>query len=355
MGDDRIGTAFCGDPIDAMEAARQLVAGNVRRGQEMSHIDFTKLPTFDQLPVTEGAPPESAWGVFGDNDELGCLNLLTPENIVAAARLVKQGKVFRLDARIGYAKPPLFGRPPFVHDIVNLSPTAHDDLLNAYNTQEGSQWDGLAHVGHVKYRKFYGGVSAEEIRTRKGRLMISSWADKFVGRGILVDAVKYRAEQGRPIQPLTRDTVTLADLQGALSAQGVTLQPGSVLLVRTGWMEAYEASTDAEKKAMAPMDKLKSVGIEPSRALVEWLWNSRVAAIGTDTPAAEPWPWNLTDADALHHRALPLLGLPLGEQFVLKPLADDCARDGAWEFLLVAAPINLDYGIATPANTVVIK
>jgi len=321
----------------------------------VTKLDFAKIPTFDQLPVTDGAPPESSWGVFGDRDELGCLNFLTPEGIVAAAGLVRQGKVFRLDAKVGYAKPPLFGRPPFVHEIVNLSPTAHDDLLNAYNTQEGSQWDGLAHVGHVKHRKFYGGVTPEAIRNREGRLTISSWSDKFVGRGVLIDAVKYRAEQGRPIQPLTRDVVTLADLQGALAAQKVTLTPGSVLLVRTGWMEAYEASSAAEKRAMAPMDKLKSVGVEPTRALMEWLWNNRVAAIGTDTPAAEPWPWNLTDPDALHHRALPLLGLPLGEQFVLKPLAEDCAADGAWEFLLVAVPINLDNGIATPANTVVIK
>lgn len=321
----------------------------------MAKVDFAKLPKFDQLPVKEGAPTESVWGVFGEGDELGCLNFLTPENIVAAAKLVKKGKVFRLDAKVGYAKPPLFGRPPFVHEIVNLSPTAHDDLLNAYNTQEGSQWDGLAHVGHVKHRKFYDGVTAEEIRTRKGRLTISSWKDKFVGRGVMIDAVKYRAAQGRPIQPLTRDVVTLDDLKGALAAQKVTLQPGSVLLVRTGWMEAYEASSDAEKKAMAPMDKLKSVGVEPSRDLIEWLWNNRVAALGTDTPAAEPWPWNLTDADALHHRAIPLLGLSLGEQFVLKPLAEDCAADGAYEFLLVAVPINLDNGIATPANTVCIK
>jgi kynurenine formamidase len=321
----------------------------------MTKLDFATVPTFDQLPVTDGAPAESSWGVFGENDELGCLNFLTAEGIVAAARLVRRGKVFRLDAKIGYAKPPLFGRPPFVHSIVNLSPTAHDDLLNAYNTQEGSQWDGLAHVGHVRHRKFYGGVTPEQIRNREGRLTISSWADKFVGRGIMIDAVKYRAEQGRPIQPLTRDVVTLADLQGAAAAQHVTLTPGAVLLVRTGWMEAYEASSEAEKRAMAPMDKLKSVGIEPSRELVAWLWDNRVAALGTDTPAAEPWPWNLTDPDALHHRALPLLGLPLGEQFVLKPLAEDCAADGAWEFLLVAVPIHLDNGIATPANTVVIK
>jgi hypothetical protein len=78
----------------------------------VAKIDFAELPTFDQLPVQEGAPPESAWGVFGDQDELGCLNFLTPETIVAAAKLVRRGKVFRLDAKIGYAKPPLFGRPP---------------------------------------------------------------------------------------------------------------------------------------------------------------------------------------------------------------------------------------------------
>jgi kynurenine formamidase len=318
-------------------------------------LDFDRLPKFADLPARPDAPPESSWGVFGDKDELGCLNFLTPEGIVAAARLVRKGRVFRLDARIGYAKPPLFGRPPFHHDIVNLSPTAHDDLLNAYNTQEGSQWDGLAHVGHVEYRKFYGGVTPEEIRNRKGRLSISSWSDKFVGRGVLIDAVKYRADEGRPIAPLTRDVVTLADLEGALAAQKTRLEPGSVLLVRTGWMEAYEAASEAEKRAMAPMDKLQSVGVEASRELVAWLWDHRIAAIGTDTPAAEPWPWNLTDPGALHHRAIPLLGLPLGEQFVLRPLALDCAADGAYEFMLVAVPINLESGIATPANTVVIK
>jgi kynurenine formamidase len=321
----------------------------------MNKIDFDSLPRFDQLPVKEGAPPDSSWGVFDDGDELGCLNFLTPEGVVAAAKLVKKGKVFRLDAKIGYAKPPLFGRPPFVHDIVNLSPTAHDDLLNAYNTQEGSQWDGLAHVGHVEHRRFYGGVTPEEIRTRQGKLSIHNWANRFVGRGVLIDAVKYRAAQGRPIEPLTRDPVTLADLQAALAAQQTELEPGSVLLVRTGWMEAYEASSDTEKRAMAPMDKLRSAGVESSRDLAAWLWDHRVAAIGTDTPAAEPWPWNLRDPDALHHRALPLLGLPLGEQFVLKPLAEDCAADGVWEFMLVAVPINLEHGIATPANTVVIK
>ena len=45
-------------------------------------IDLSKLPSYDQLPVKEGAPKGSAWGLFGDDDELGCLNLITPEKVV---------------------------------------------------------------------------------------------------------------------------------------------------------------------------------------------------------------------------------------------------------------------------------
>jgi kynurenine formamidase len=103
------------------------------------------------------------------------------------------------------------------------------------------------------------------------------------------------------------------------------------------------------------MDKLKSIGVEASREMVAWLWNNRVAAIGTDCPAVEPFPFEFSDEGALHYRALPLLGLPLGELFVLAPLADDCARDGRYEFMLVSAPLNVEGGIASPPNAVAIK
>ncbi len=57
-----------------------------------------KIPKFDELPIRKDLPAESSWGVFGDNDALGCLNFLTPERVVDAAKLVQSGKVFRLDA-----------------------------------------------------------------------------------------------------------------------------------------------------------------------------------------------------------------------------------------------------------------
>ncbi len=323
----------------------------------MAKIDFIKLPKFSELPVKKGAPPDSCWGVFGDDDEIGCVNFLTPEGVVEAARLVKKGRVFRLDTKINYATPPLFERTPVKHTKKSFEEydlLGFDDILDGYNTQEGSQWDGLAHVGNLRHQAFYNGVKNEEIK-RGNKLGIHNWADKFVGRGLLLDVFEYRNRERRPISPLTNEKISLGDLKQALKAQRVDLKPGTILLVRTGWMQAYLKASPEQKKAMAPLMDLRACGIEDSREMVAWLWDSRVAAIGSDCPAVEPWPWDFKDEGALHYRTLSLLGLPLGEQFNLEQLAADCAEDGCYECMLVSVPLNLEGGIASPPNAVAIK
>lgn len=313
-----------------------------------------KIPTFDELPIRKDLPPDCSWGVFGDNDPFGCLNFLTPEGVVEAARLVQNGKVFRLDARVGFAKPPLFGRAPAEHRVVPLGPMANDDFVH-FNTQEGSQWDGLGHVGHIKHGRFYSNVTEDEVRGGNAKLGIHHWNAKFVGRGLLLDVFGYRKAKGIPVNPLDRDVYTLAELQAALEHQKSELKPGTILLVRTGWMESYEKASAEEKRALAPMDKMKSAGIEASREMVAWLWNHHVAAIGTDCPGVEAFPFNFADEGALHYRTLSMIGLPLGELFILAPLADDCARDGRYDFMVVSAPLNVEGGIASPPNAVAIK
>ena len=320
----------------------------------MKNLDWTKIPSFDQLPVKQGAPPESSWGVFGDDDQFGCLNFLTPQGVVDAARLVQTGKVFRLDAKIGFAKPPLFSRAEVRHKVIPLAPFANDDLVDNFNTQEGSQWDGLAHVGHRRLESYYNSVQSSEIGPG-GKLSIHQWAARFVGRGVLIDAFAFCKAKGRDIRPMERDVFTLADLKGALESQGTTLKPGTILLVRTGWMESYEECTPEQKGALSSFANVKAIGIEATREMVAWLWDQRVAAIGTDSPGAEPLPADFSDEGILHYRALPLLGLPLGELFVLRPLAEDCARDRRYEFMVVSAPMVLEGGIATPPNAVAIK
>src|SRR5277367_1099 len=122
-----------------------------------------KIPTFEELPIRKDLPADCSWGVFGDNDALGCLNFLTAEGVVEAAALVKSGKVFRLDAAIGSIEPPLYGRAPAEHRLTPLGPMANDDFVH-FNTQEGSQWDGLGHVGHPRLERFYNNVTVSEVR-----------------------------------------------------------------------------------------------------------------------------------------------------------------------------------------------
>jgi kynurenine formamidase len=313
-----------------------------------------KIPTFEELPIRKDLPADCSWGVFGDNDPFGCLNFLTPEGVVEAAGLVKTGKVFRLDARMGFAKPPLFGRAPAEHRVSPLAPMANDDFVH-FNTQEGSQWDGLGHVGHVRHERFYSNVTVEEVRGGNATLGIHHWAGKIVGRGLLIDAFGYRKAKGIAVNPLDREVYSLDELKAAIEHQGSTLKPGTILLVRTGWMESYEKLSAEEKRAIAPMENMRSAGIEASREIVAWMWNHRVAAIGTDCPAVEAFPSDFTNEGILHYRALPLLGLPLGELFVLAPLAEDCALDRRYDFMLVSAPLNVEGGIASPPNAVAIK
>ncbi len=318
----------------------------------MARIDWKRIPRFAQLPVRPGAPPQSSWGVFGDDDQLGCLNFLTPEGVVAAAALVKKGSVFRLDAPIGFAAPPPIRQPVrhSIRDYFDVGFSALDDVLDNYNTQEGSQWDGYAHYGRKRDKLFYNGTRLDEIKSGPGgKLGIDQWKNKFVGRGVLIDVFRYCTERGRVPDPLTDESYSTAELKAAGREFGAELKPGTIVLVRTGWMQAY-LKTSIEERGAA---RRKSIGVERSTELVEWLWDNRAAAIGSDCPGVEPTP--IEGKGILHHRALFLLGLPLGEMFDLEELAADCARDGVAEFMLVSAPLNLQGGIASPPNAVAIK
>src|SRR5579859_308742 len=96
------------------------------------------LPDYADLPVVAGAPPRSAWGVWGDRDVFGCLNLLSEAAVRRAAARVRRGAVFSLNLEMELPDPPLFGRAAFVHEVTGR--LGHDDLLSNWNTQSSSQW-----------------------------------------------------------------------------------------------------------------------------------------------------------------------------------------------------------------------
>lgn len=93
-------------------------------------------PSFDALPLRAGDPPYSAWGLYGDNDELGTLNLLTPEVVAEAASEIRTGVRVGLDLRNDFLVEPTHGRLALKHTVLPSKGTIaiHDDMIEL-NTQ----------------------------------------------------------------------------------------------------------------------------------------------------------------------------------------------------------------------------
>jgi kynurenine formamidase len=320
---------------------------------------MTMLPSYDDLPVRPGAPPGSSWGLWGDDDVFGCLNLLTPERVVRAAGLVRKGSVFALNLDHDLPDPPLFGRAAPEHTVLGEG-TGHDDVLS-FNTQSSSQWDGFRHVG--SHHGFYNGVA-------DGDHGMHHWARRGIaGRAVLADVARWRESDGRPVDGGASDVIETADIEATLAAQDTRLEEGDILLIRTGWLTWYR-SLDRDARAALPA-ALKAPGIRPGLDTARWLWDAHVSAVAADNPAVEVWPLGggldreqiramRGDPDRapevfVHTALLPLLGLPLGELWDLDALAEDCAADGVYEVFLTSAPLNVRSGVASPPNALAIK
>jgi kynurenine formamidase len=147
--------------------------------------------------------------------------------------------------------------------------------------------------------------------------------------------------------------VTVDDLEGTLAAQGLEVEDGDILVLHTGWMQRFLDADADERKRMIAWETIHTPGLEPSERMVEWLWDHHVAAVASDTAGVEALS---PDPEFFLHLALlPLLGMPLGEFWVLDALARDCAKDGQYACLLVSVPLNLRGGVGSPPQAVAIK
>ncbi|MBI2912716.1 MAG: cyclase family protein [Chloroflexi bacterium] len=323
-------------------------------------VDLNQLPSYEDLPVKAGAPQGSAWGLFGEDDQLGCLNLLTPERVLEAARLVRKGAVFPLNLRIDEPKPPMFGRGAPRHTLLEEGGgVARDDYLDSFWPQASSQWDGLRHIRHPR-DGFYNGVKDEEISQEEGsKLGIENFARRgIVGRGVLLDIERFLRRQGTPLDPQSSTIVRKDILETCGLAQQVSIQPGDILLVRTGWLRWYlEEATLEQRERMggdAMAGALVAPGIGPADEMARYLWDLHVAAVAGDNPSLEAWP-PTPDTGFLHFRLIPHFGMPIGELWYMEELAADCAQDGVYEFLFTSAPLNVPGGVGSPPNALAIK
>jgi kynurenine formamidase len=318
------------------------------------------VPAYDRLPVREGAPAGSAWGVFGDDDQVGTINLLTPERVKQAAGFIRNGRVFSLNLPINIPDPPLFGRGKHTHTIKQYASFVLDDYLDNFYPQASSQWDALSHVKHPRLGAYNGFPDSEVTGYGGSKLGIDNLARRGIaGRGVLADIAHHYERIGKRIDYLTNDVVPFDDVLAALDAQKTRVWPGDVLLIRIGWTAAYLALSDERKASLAQGTETKSPGIEGSARTARWLWDNHIAAVASDSPGLEAIPPPNTNFgesdDLLHFHMLAFFGMPIGEMWNLDPLAEDCARDGRYEFFFTSAPLNIPGGVGSPPNALAIK
>jgi kynurenine formamidase len=337
--------------------------------------DPTDLPAYRDLPVVAGMPPGSSWGLWGEDDQLGTLNLLTDERTVRALAHVRSGRVFNLGLPLDEPRRNAESRRANpVHQILYVGfehrdfepggaddwsqgSVGRDDYLERVWLQGSTQWDGLAHFRHLEHGN-YNGVADADLHGGPGtRLGIDQWAARgVVGRGVLADVAGYRAAVGRPLDPTGNEPITVADLEATFEHQGVEVEPGDVLLLRTGWVGHLMAQSDAERERLITPAHQRNPGVESSEEMVAYLWDLHIAALAADNITVEAYPAPTPEvAFLLHAHVLPLLGLPLGELWVLDDLADACREDGDYACLLVSVPLNVRGGMGSPAQAVALK
>jgi hypothetical protein len=321
------------------------------------------FPKRANLPHIAGTPSGAAW-FWGGHDELGRLNLLTPERIAKTTQEnVKSGDVISLDLPLNIPGPSFFGRKPLKHKITSIGKGAFDDEISI-NTQSSSQWDGFRHFAHPQNGCHYNGVASDDIMgdleevedeqdapDRSRRLGIDAWAKRgIVGRGVFLDVYDW-AQKEKPYDPFTTHQITAEDLQACAKARNIEFRTGDILLVRTGWLHKYSSLTPSEKLEQSKLDILQHAyaGLEASESMKDFLHDTYFAAAACDNANFESWPPPSFE-QSLHASLLPLWGMPIGELWDLETLSVKCKELGRWTFLLTSAPGNVPGGVGSPPN-----
>jgi kynurenine formamidase len=322
-------------------------------------------------------PEGSNWGDFGEDDQLGRMNLITPEVRLAALREVREGRVFALSLPLDYPGgepedaprrgPKLFASGFQGHSMFNFPLTSTDVCCDdgvTLSTQYSTQWDSLAHWGRmfdvdgsgVERPVYYNGFRAGEHiigpdaaqGPRAARLGIENMAMTGVqGRGVLVDLVR-EFGSGRTL-------IGYRELMQAISAQRVEIRRGDILVLYTGYADAVMAMQ--KKPDEAALHHAGAALNGSDEALLQWIDASGIAAIAADNSAVEAYDPELKATSAngmlpLHDRCLFKLGIHLGELWWLTDLAHYLRDAKRSAFLLTAPPLRLPGAVGSPVTPV---
>ncbi|KAL4065068.1 hypothetical protein J3A83DRAFT_4435575 [Scleroderma citrinum] len=322
---------------------------------EVPHKHARGLPTYDELPAFRGLKG-CAWELWGKDDELGTVNLLTEDVVQRAAKQeIRTGRTVCLNWPLQFPSRPAFGRKiPSILTFAKDNPglPIRDDVIHI-NTQSGSQWDGLKHYGLEEYNVFYNNTPAEslsdgnleihdpsEIDRVRIKLGIHNFAKHGIcGRAVLLDLVEYyTSDTGSELSydPWSPHALSVADLEACARKEGVVFRQGDILLLRVGFIQKYYASSIEEKHYLA----VSRSGIRQLGSREDRFRNNHFAAIASDQPSMERWP-PLPGVQPLH---------PVREMFDLEGLSQVCKETGRYTFFFTSWPLHIIGGAASPPN-----
>ena len=309
--------------------------------------------------IYEAAKKLSNWGRWGKDDQIGTLNHVTPEHVGAAARLIRNGKVFPMGIPLDRNGPQtgLFGgRWNPIHTMLATGTDAvagrfdktnklrfADDAINM-PVQAATHWDSLGHI--FLDDKCYNGYDAKLVDGGGcNTLGIEHTKAKMVGRGVLLDVARYKGlESLEDGYGISND-----ELDATAKAQSVDIRRGDFVIIRTGQLERC---LKAGKWGGYAGGNAPGVRFENCY----WCQQHEIAAICSDTWGVEVRPNETTEVQQpWHWVVIPVMGLTMGEMFYVKELSEDCAADRVYEFFFSGPPLVITGGTGSPINPLAIK
>ena len=268
------------------------------------------------------------WGRWGRDDQVGAINLITPQKRAAAAALVRTGRTVSLSR--------VFEPPQHFIQKSSLGPGGGyvmDYFGFIYHGSTVTHIDALCHIWDDD-GMWQGRDPDVEITTQGAQFGdITHWSGGIITRGVLIDVPRHRGAPHVSIDEPVRGE----EIEAIARAEGVSVEAGDALLVHSGW-GAYMESGDDGSRGRA--------GLHPSCA--EFIRDHDVALLGWDLMDARPagdLPWPV-------HGVLFNFGVALLDNALLEPVAAACAEEGRWEFLFQALPLRVARGTGSPVNPI---
>ena len=299
-----------------------------------------RVPTKDE--VLAYLKEDNNWGRWGDDDQKGAVNMVTDQKRAAAAGLVRTGKAVSLSRE--FPKLPAGNNPtPAIHYMKrNLrgetGGSAVDYYGISYHGTATTHLDALCHVWD--HNGMWNGADPMDVITFDGAEWgsIEQWQEGIITRGVLLDVPKHRGEpyvtQESPVHGW--------ELEDIAREQGVLMEPGDALVVYSGrekWNEAGNPLWGSDRDLRPGLHASCLRFIKESDCCV-LVWDMM-----DHTPNGYDVPWSV-------HGAIFAYGIGLLDNALLEPLAETCAQEGRYEFMLTINPLRVVGGTGSPVNPV---